>query len=150
MNSKTMKRFINSLVNGLVLIFMAFITITPIYWCFVTSLKNANEIASYPPKVIGFNVTWANYQRILSAGYFQSVLNSALYTFAAIVLGLLSCSIWIFPTPLFLKKILVLHCGGGHSAVYRQFGIVDSQLSADDEAGAGQSLVYHAADLYGL
>lgn len=89
MNRKAMKKSINYLVNGLVLAFMAFITITPIYWCFVTSLKNANEIASYPPKVIGFNVTWANYQRILSAGYFQSVLNSALYTLAAIVLGLL-------------------------------------------------------------
>lgn len=88
MSKKQVKKIINALVNGLVLALMAFITITPIYWSFVTSLKSANQIATYPPQVIGFNVTWANYQRIISAGYFKSVLNSTFYTLAAIVLGL--------------------------------------------------------------
>src|SRR5699024_7703917 len=50
--------------------------------------KNVNEIATYPPKVIGFDVTWSNYQRILSAGYFRSVFNSAFYSVAAIILGI--------------------------------------------------------------
>lgn len=85
---KKSKKLVSTVIEVLVLIVMAFITITPIYWGVVTSLKSINEIAAYPPKVIGFTVTWSHYERILSSGYFKSVLNSVLYSAAAIVLGL--------------------------------------------------------------
>ena len=90
MMSREMKRKkrITTAVEVLILAAMAFITITPIYWGIVTSLKNTNEIAAYPPKVIGFAVTWSHYARILSSGYFKCVLNSALYSIAAITMGL--------------------------------------------------------------
>ena len=68
---------------------MAIITITPIYWGIVTSLKNTNEIAAYPPKIIGFEITWAHYIRIFSSGFVKYVFNSVLYSVAAIALCLL-------------------------------------------------------------
>ena len=52
MMSREMKRKkrITTAIEVLILAAMAFITITPIYWGIVTSLKNTNEIAAYPPK----------------------------------------------------------------------------------------------------
>jgi len=82
------KKVIVTFIEIIVLAIMFFITITPIYWGLVTSLKNTNEIAAYPPKVFGFQVTWTHYERILSAGYIHSVLNSTFYSVAAIALGL--------------------------------------------------------------
>lgn len=82
------KKIIITIIEVLILLGMAIITITPIYWSIVTSLKNTNEIAAYPPKVIGFEITWAHYTRIFSSGYLKYVLNSALYSLAAIVIGL--------------------------------------------------------------
>ena len=83
------KKIIISIVEVLILIGMAIITITPIYWGVVTSLKNTNEIAAYPPKIIGFEITWAHYIRIFSSGFVKYVFNSVLYSVAAIVLCLL-------------------------------------------------------------
>ncbi len=83
------KKIIISIVEVLILIGMAIITITPIYWGIVTSLKNTNEIAAYPPKIIGFEITWAHYIRIFSSGFVKYVFNSVLYSVAAIVLCLL-------------------------------------------------------------
>ncbi len=89
MNSaKKVKKIITTIIEALILLGMAVVTITPIYWGIVTSLKNTNEIAAYPPKVIGFEITWAHYIRIFSSGYLKYVLNSVLYSIAAIVLGL--------------------------------------------------------------
>ena len=86
--TKKMKKISITMIELLILLCMAVITITPIFWGIVTSLKNTNEIAAYPPKVIGFEVTWAHYIRVFSSGYFKYVLNSALYSLAAIGLGL--------------------------------------------------------------
>lgn len=83
------KKIIVTIVEVLILIGMAIITITPIYWGFVTSLKNTNEIAAYPPKIIGFEITWAHYIRIFSSGFVKYVFNSVLYSVAAIALCLL-------------------------------------------------------------
>ena len=83
------KKIIVTIVEVLILIGMAIITITPIYWGIVTSLKNTNEIAAYPPKIIGFEITWAHYIRIFSSGFVKYVFNSALYSVAAIALCLL-------------------------------------------------------------
>lgn len=82
------KKQIMTAIEVLILAGMAFITITPIYWGIVTSLKHTNEIAAYPPKIFGFPVTWSHYARILSSGYFKCVLNSMLYSLGAIAMGL--------------------------------------------------------------
>ena len=106
---KRVRKTIIAIIEGLVLIGMALITITPIYWGIVTSLKNTNEIAAYPPKVIGFAVTWGHYARILSSGYFKCVWNSVLYSLAAITLGLVFGYIAAYGferRSFFMKKIL--------------------------------------------
>ena len=88
MEKITHKVVINKIVEIIILILLAFITIIPIYWGIVTSLKNTNEIASYPPKVIGFNVTWNNYMRIIAQGYLRALGNSAFYSLVTILLCL--------------------------------------------------------------
>lgn len=86
--NRVVKKRVGTVIGVIVLVAMAFITITPIFWGVVTSLKNTNEIAAYPPKIIGFDVTWAHYKRILSSGYFKAVRNSAFYSVSAILAGL--------------------------------------------------------------
>lgn len=83
------KKTLNWALNSFVLLFLACITILPIFWSVVTSLKIPADISSYPPKVVNFEVTWANYSRILSAGFFRTALNSILYSLVTILACLL-------------------------------------------------------------
>ena len=73
----------------IVLVVLAFTSVTPIYWGIVTSLKKTNEITAYPPKFFGFEVTFEHYGKILSSGYFRAVRNSAFYSITAIVFCLI-------------------------------------------------------------
>lgn len=76
------------IVEAAVLAVIAVVSLTPIYWGIVTSLKKVNEINTYPPKIWGFEVTFAHYERILSSGFLQCMLNSILYSAAAIIAGI--------------------------------------------------------------
>ncbi|MDY6244129.1 MAG: carbohydrate ABC transporter permease [Lachnospiraceae bacterium] len=89
MKKITPKIVISKISEAIILALLAFITIIPIYWGIVTSLKNKNEIATYPPKVIGFNVTWSNYVRIVGQGYLRALGNSAFYSLVTIILCLI-------------------------------------------------------------
>lgn len=74
-------------IEAVVLVLIALISLTPIYWGIVTSVKPLNEINAFPPKLFGFTVTWTHYERIFASGYFRSVFNSIFYSVAAIFAG---------------------------------------------------------------
>lgn len=84
---RTKKKTIIKVVEILILILIALISLTPVYWGIVTSLKPLNEINAFPPKLFGFTVTGVHYQRIFASGYVRSVLNSIFYSITAIVAG---------------------------------------------------------------
>ena len=71
------------------LAFIAIVNLLPIYWGLVTSLKNARDITSYPPKFIGFDVVWTHYRLIMDAGYIQSIYNSIFYSGCSIIVGVI-------------------------------------------------------------
>lgn len=74
-------------VEILIAISFAVLNLLPIFWGVVTSLKEKSEIALYPPKIWGFNISFEHYITIFNSGYFRSILNSFLYSVCAIVLG---------------------------------------------------------------
>ena len=56
-------------IEILVLLVLTVVSLTPIYWGVVTSLKQVNEINAFPPKIFGFVPTLTHYERILSSGF---------------------------------------------------------------------------------
>lgn len=74
-------------IEILVLLVLVVVSLTPIYWGIVTSLKQVNEINAFPPKILGFTPTLMHYKRILSSGYFRCILNSVFYSVTAILVG---------------------------------------------------------------
>lgn len=83
------KKLTTKTIEIIVLIIMALVSIIPIYWGIVTSLKKLNEISAYPPKFFGFEISLEHYERILSSGYFKCVFNSIIYAIIAIIFGLI-------------------------------------------------------------
>ena len=69
------------------LLVFGIINLIPIFWGMVTSLKTTRDINSFPPKVFNFTPTLEHYQTVLSTGFFQTIVNSALYAVIAIVAG---------------------------------------------------------------
>lgn len=69
------------------LLVFGIINLIPIFWGMVTSLKTTRDINSFPPKVFHFAPTLEHYQTVLSTGFFQTIVNSALYAVIAIVAG---------------------------------------------------------------
>lgn len=88
MHRKSAWKIAGRVVEILVFILMLFINILPIYWAVVTSLKQKREIFVYPPKLIGFDVSFEHYRTILSNGYLRTIGNSAFYCLASVLLGL--------------------------------------------------------------
>lgn len=86
---KTAKKSFSRVIEIIVLIILAVVSLTPIYWGIVTSLKNTNEINAFPPKLFGFEATLTHYERILSSGYFRCILNSIFYSVTAIIAGVI-------------------------------------------------------------
>lgn len=71
----------------LLFLLFVFLSVAPLIWGVLTSLKPQNEIFTYPPRIFHFTVTLSNYARILQTGFltslFVSIFNSAL----SIILG---------------------------------------------------------------
>ena len=91
MERKSLGKCISSRsVLFITVIIFAAINLVPIFWCVITSLKTASDITAYPPKIFGFSISFENYETIMSAGYLRCILNSAIYSFGAIILGVLT------------------------------------------------------------
>ncbi len=88
MKRQNIKGIISRVCGVVVIVIMAIVSLTPIYWGIVTSLKKVNEINAYPPKFFGFEVTFQHYQRILSSGFLRCTFNSIFYSACAIALGI--------------------------------------------------------------
>ncbi len=77
------------LIEMIILILFGVLNLVPIFWGIVTSLKEQKEIASYPPKIFGFQISLEHYARIFTSGYIRSIANSFIYSVCAILLGVL-------------------------------------------------------------
>lgn len=91
---RSTKKKLGGAASIVMLVVLAFVTLLPIFWCIVTSLKTPQDISAYPPKVIGFEVTWNNYRRVFEQDFLVTARNSALYSLltiaACLVLGYLA------------------------------------------------------------
>lgn len=67
------------------LLILAVLTMIPIFWCVITSLKTPQDISAYPPKVFNFSTTLANYKQVVGQGFLTAARNSVLYTLLTIV-----------------------------------------------------------------
>jgi multiple sugar transport system permease protein len=84
-----LRRGLGRLVFVLVFVLLAVVTLLPFFWGLVTSLKSANEILAFPPRLIGFRATFEHYVDVFQSGFFRSLLMTVFYCAASIVCGLI-------------------------------------------------------------
>ena len=73
----------------LVLIVTAVVNLLPFVWGALTSLKPARELMLYPPTAFGSSISLEHYRTVLAGSFSQAVVNSALYSIIAVIIGLL-------------------------------------------------------------
>lgn len=89
MNIIRLKKNLLKFAESVFLIAFGIINLIPIFWGMITSLKSVRDINSFPPKIFNFEPTLEHYNSVLSTGFFQTILNSALYAGIAIITGVL-------------------------------------------------------------
>lgn len=82
--------FPSRLLTYIALILLAIIILWPFLWMIGTSLKTADTVFEYPPKLLPKVVTWSNYSRVwnaipLARGYANSLLIALVITFGQLV-----------------------------------------------------------------
>src|SRR5690554_4422659 len=71
-----------------IFVFITVLSLLPLVWGFVTSIKPTREILSFPPKLIGFTISLEHYDTVFRSGFFRSMLMTVIYSVASIILGL--------------------------------------------------------------
>lgn len=89
MKKRKLKFNIFNLLEGIFLLIFGVINLIPIFWGMMTSFKTVRDINSFPPKIFNFMPTLKHYRTVLSTGFFQTILNSALYAGIAIIAGII-------------------------------------------------------------
>lgn len=90
MSSKKMAKRVSIKVLSIVgLIAMAILNLVPFVWGALTAMKPAREVAIYPPKLFGSEITAEHYEVVLKGTFSRAMLNSAVYSIVAIILGVL-------------------------------------------------------------
>ena len=91
---KAKAKYLKNTGTIFMLLILAILSLVPIFWCVVTSLKSPQDISAYPPKVFNFDVIWDNYQQVYAQGFLIAAKNSVVYTLltiaACLVLGYLA------------------------------------------------------------
>jgi putative chitobiose transport system permease protein len=92
------KKFSNALIHT-ILILTSLLSIFPFIWLTSTSLKGIKEdIFAYPPTIIPYDFTWANYidvwHRVNFVGYF---MNSMIVAALTVILNLVLSSLAAYP-----------------------------------------------------
>jgi multiple sugar transport system permease protein len=84
------RRFPPLLGIGVSLLFTALVVLNllPLVWGIVTSFKSDADLFRFPPTLIDFTPTWANYQRVFASGFGWSFTVSVIYALATVVLAL--------------------------------------------------------------
>ena len=87
MKQRTNRKSAQRVFEGIFLLCFGVLNLIPIFWGLITSLKSARDINIYPPRIFNFTPVLDHYKTVLSTGFFQTILNSAIYAIIAIVLG---------------------------------------------------------------
>jgi multiple sugar transport system permease protein len=85
------KKLENSFIH-LILILGAVVMVMPFAWMLSTSLKNQNEVFSYPPEWIPSTLVWENYVRAWQAAPFARYFVNSIIVAVAVTLGTLVTS----------------------------------------------------------
>lgn len=85
------KKLENSFIH-LILILGAVVMVMPFAWMVSTSLKNQNEVFSYPPEWIPSTLVWDNYLRAWQAAPFARYFVNSIIVAVAVTLGTLVTS----------------------------------------------------------
>lgn len=86
MKSKNISGKILSLIG---FICIAIVNLVPFIWGLLTSLKPTREVAIYPPKIFGSQVVTEHYATVLKGSFSTALINSIIYSIAAIIIGVL-------------------------------------------------------------
>lgn len=76
-------------VELLIFLVVAIVTLLPIVWGIITSFKGSRDLFAYPPKLFNFAPVLGNYKLVFDGGILQSVLISLFYSAVSIVFGLI-------------------------------------------------------------
>lgn len=74
-------------VQVFLFILLVAVAFTPVVWGALTSIKGQKDILAYPPRAWGFDVSFEHYEKIMQAGFFQSMAVSAFNSLCCILLG---------------------------------------------------------------
>lgn len=72
-----------------VLTLLLVLNVLPLFWGVLTSFKDGSDILRYPPVILDFTPTLANYARVMHEGFGHNLLVSLADTMAALILTLL-------------------------------------------------------------
>lgn len=89
------KRILNKAITIIIILLITFIIFFPIYWMFITSLKDTNEILLTTPSLFIKNVTIDSYIKVLTKTNFimyakNSVIVSVIIVISQTVIGILA------------------------------------------------------------
>jgi alpha-1,4-digalacturonate transport system permease protein len=86
---KNSERLVKFLVY-LVMFFVVFLTLFPLYWIFVTALKPVGEIFAYPPKLWPGEFHWVNFPDVLRLSDFATYFKNS-FIVSSIATGITLC-----------------------------------------------------------
>lgn len=64
------------------------LSLAPLLWGALTSLKSPQDLLAYPPRIAGLELTLQHYQRLVDSGFLRALRVSAYYAAATVILGL--------------------------------------------------------------
>ena len=92
--TRLIRRYAGKVIAYIVLVTMSVISIFPFVWTISTSLKTADQIFAWPPKLIPDPIEWSNYPGVFDTLPFDRFfLNTFGYTAAVTAGQLLFCSL---------------------------------------------------------
>jgi multiple sugar transport system permease protein len=92
--TRGIRRYSGKVIAYIVLTAMSVVSIFPFLWTISTSLKTADQIFAWPPKLIPDPIEWSNYPGVFDTLPFgRFFLNTVFYTTSVTVGQLLFCSL---------------------------------------------------------
>ena len=82
------KKAVLKILEYLFALVFAIVNMIPVFWGIITSIKQTREISRIPPRIIGFDPDFMHYTTVLSDTFFRSIMNSFMYAFIAISIGI--------------------------------------------------------------
>src|SRR5215204_1630675 len=70
------------------IVMVAIFNLVPLVWGILASFKPVHQLVTYPPTLFDFKATLEHYQTVVGGSFMMGVRNSALYSFASVVVAL--------------------------------------------------------------